>query len=77
MESAYPGFGERVYQSDSDHILSCKPRDTRDPAYARTLDLIRGVLEAARRSDGGGGSGGGAEEGGSAGAERGISEGRS
>ena len=50
MESAYPGYGDIVLQSDSDHILTCKPRDRSDPAYAKTLELIRGVAAAARRA---------------------------
>lgn len=63
MESAYPGFGDVVVQTDRDHILSCKPISREDVAYWRTLELVRDVVEHAAQERAAGGGGREGEEG--------------
>eukprot|EP00854_Cymbomonas_tetramitiformis_P014719 gene14719-17394_t len=44
MESSYPGFGEYVILPHTDHVTTCKPRDKDDPAYRKTRDFARRIL---------------------------------
>lgn len=59
LESAYPGYGELAVLPEHDHISVCKPLDRGDPAYTKTLDLLRRCER--RVEERGGGSGAAAD----------------
>ena len=43
-ESAYPGFGEFHIVQGSDHIIVCKPKTKKDPAYKLVLKFLEDSL---------------------------------
>ncbi|KAK9829898.1 hypothetical protein WJX72_008538 [[Myrmecia] bisecta] len=48
-ESAYPGYGDFVMLRDVDHINACKPLDTDDLAYSKTMQFVRERVAEARQ----------------------------